>query len=124
MIKIAIFASGAGSNAEKIIEFFDVSKIAKVELIVCNKPLAGVLQIAIKYQIDTLIIEKEKFYIEDHYLNILKNKKIDFIVLAGFLLKIPTALINEFPQKIINIHPTLLPKYGGKNMYGKAGEQA
>ncbi len=118
-INIAIFASGAGSNAQKIIDHFKTSASAgKIALIVSNKPAAGVLQIAAKENIPTLIIEKEKFFTGNAYADELKEKQIDFIVLAGFLWKVPTALINAYPKKIINIHPALLPKYGGKGMYG------
>jgi formyltetrahydrofolate-dependent phosphoribosylglycinamide formyltransferase len=116
---IAIFASGAGSNAQKIIDHFKTAgSNIKVALIVSNKPAAGVLQIAAKENIPSLIIEKEKFFTGNAYVDELKEKKIDFIVLAGFLWKVPTALINAYPKKIINIHPALLPKYGGKGMYG------
>ncbi len=123
MIKIAIFASGTGSNTKKVIEYFGNSPTAKVELIVSNKPSAGVLQIAKDWPIDSLIIERDQFYNGDHYINVLKEK-IDFIVLAGFLWKIPSALIDAFPRKIINIHPALLPKYGGKNMFGNNVHEA
>jgi len=115
---IAIFASGAGSNAAKIIEHFAESASVKIALIVCNKPGAGVLTIAANNNIETLLIEKENFFRGDAYLPQLKTVAIDFIVLAGFLWKIPEQLIAAFPNKIINIHPALLPKYGGKGMYG------
>jgi phosphoribosylglycinamide formyltransferase 1 len=118
MLRIAIFASGAGSNAKKIIEYFHGHSSVEIALIVCNKPHAGVLQIAAEHRIETLQIEKERFFRGDAYVTLLKEKKIDWIVLAGFLWKIPTALINAYPQHIINIHPALLPKYGGKGMYG------
>ena len=115
---IAIFASGAGSNAQKIIEHFDKTEAVKIALIVCNNPQAGVLAIAAKYNIPTLLLEKERFFRGDHYINELKRKNIDFIVLAGFLWKLPSAIIDTYPRHIINIHPALLPKYGGKGMYG------
>ncbi|MFM2360653.1 MAG: hypothetical protein RLY16_2646 [Bacteroidota bacterium] len=120
MTKIAIFASGAGSNAEKIISFLRASgqKDVTVGLIVCNKPGAGVIKIAENAQIPVLLIEKTPFFKENAYISALKAHQIDFIVLAGFLWKIPPALIAAFPQKIINIHPALLPKFGGKGMYG------
>ncbi|MFV0604430.1 MAG: phosphoribosylglycinamide formyltransferase [Niabella sp.] len=117
-IQIAIFASGAGSNAQKIIDHFQFSDTIQIALIVCNKPDAGVLQIAEKEGIDTLIIKRQQFFNGDAYLPQLSAKNIRLIVLAGFLWKIPTALINAFPQKIVNIHPALLPKFGGKGMYG------
>ena len=121
---MAVFASGAGSNAAKIIDRFHAHKSIKIALIVCNKPEAGVLQIAANEKIPSLIIEKEKFFHGDAYINELAEKEIDFIILAGFLWKIPTALIKAFPERIINIHPALLPKYGGKGMYGQYVHQA
>jgi formyltetrahydrofolate-dependent phosphoribosylglycinamide formyltransferase len=117
-IQIAVFASGAGSNTQKIIDHFRNSKTAKVALIVCNNPAAGVLAIAAKENIPALIIEKEKFFRGDIYINELKQKHIDLIVLAGFLWKIPLEIIRAYPNRIINIHPALLPKHGGKGMFG------
>ncbi|MGF2411299.1 phosphoribosylglycinamide formyltransferase [Ferruginibacter sp.] len=117
-INIAIFASGAGSNAQQIINYFASSSNIKISLIVCNKPGAGVLSIADKAGIPTLLIEKERFFKGDNYLPELQNFHIDYVVLAGFLWKIPPALINVFPKRIINIHPALLPNYGGKGMFG------
>ena len=117
-ISIAIFASGAGSNAQQIINYFASSSNIKISLIVCNKPGAGVLSIADKAGIPTLLIEKERFFKGDNYLPELQAIHIDFVVLAGFLWKIPAALINAFPKRIINIHPALLPNYGGKGMFG------
>jgi phosphoribosylglycinamide formyltransferase-1 len=122
--KIAVFASGAGSNAAKIIEHFKNHVSAKVSVIVCNNPEAGVLKIAANENIPSLIIEKERFFRGDAYIKDLKKKKIDLIVLAGFLWKIPDSLIKAFRNKIINIHPALLPKYGGKGMYGLAVHEA
>lgn len=122
--RIAIFASGAGSNAQKIIEHFRYSKKARVTLIVCNKPGAAVLSIAAAEHIPVLLIEKEQFSSGNGYAEELKEKEIDLIVLAGFLWKIPAALIKAFPQRIINIHPALLPGYGGKGMYGLHVHQA
>ena len=116
--QIAIFASGTGTNAQKIIEYFRNNKSIKVALILCNRPNAGVLTIAQKEKIPFIIIEKEKFFSGDYYLNILKEKKIDFLVLAGFLWMLPSNLIKTYSGKIINIHPALLPKYGGKGMFG------
>ncbi len=122
---IAIFASGAGSNAQKIIDYFDNRKnTGKVALIVCNKAGAGVIDIAKKNTIDTLLIDKEPFFTTDIYINELKQKGIGFIVLAGFLWKIPVSLIKAYPNKIVNIHPALLPKYGGKGMYGNKVHEA
>ncbi len=123
MKKIAIFASGAGSNARQIIDHFKNSAYATVHLIVCNNPVAGVLQIASTKNINVLLIEKNKFK-STGYVSELKNYGIEFIVLAGFLWMLPEALIESFPGKIINIHPALLPAYGGKGMYGNAVHNA
>lgn len=123
-INIAIFASGAGSNAQQIIHQFSGSVFINISLIVCNKPGAGVLQIADKAGIPSLLIEKERFFNCDNYLPELKKQHIDFIVLAGFLWKMPAALIYAYPKKIINIHPALLPKHGGKGMYGSKVHEA
>jgi phosphoribosylglycinamide formyltransferase-1 len=116
--KIAIFASGAGSNAQKIIQHFKSHPHIEVALIACNKPGAGALTIAEKENIPTLLIEKEVFFKGDGHVLTLQQSGIEFIVLAGFLWKIPQALIDAYPRRIINIHPALLPKYGGKGMYG------
>jgi len=122
--RIAIFASGAGSNAKKIIDHLSNSDKIEVVLIVCNRPEAGVVQIASTHHIAVLIIEKEKFFRGDHYLGELQTAGITFIVLAGFLWKLPPDLIKVYPDKIINIHPALLPDYGGKGMYGKFVHEA
>jgi phosphoribosylglycinamide formyltransferase 1 len=126
MTQIAIFASGEGTNAKKIIEYLKTTSgsTSIVSLIVCNKPEAGVLDLAKENNIPTLIIEKEKFFRGNAYVDELKAAGIDFIVLAGFLWKIPGALIKAYRNKIINIHPALLPKYGGKGMYGRFVHEA
>jgi len=116
---IVIFASGAGSNAQQIIHYFRNVKEVKVAMIVCNKPGAGVLSIAGKEGIPVLLIEKERFFRGDGYVPELQHAKTDLVVLAGFLWKIPQSLIDAFPRRIINIHPALLPKYGGRGMYGQ-----
>jgi phosphoribosylglycinamide formyltransferase 1 len=121
---LVIFASGAGSNAQQIISYFKTAPAVKVALIVCNKPGAGVLSIAEKEGIPVLLIEKERFFRGDAYLPQLKDVHTSLIVLAGFLWKIPGALIEAFPRRIINIHPALLPKYGGKGMYGQYVHQS
>jgi phosphoribosylglycinamide formyltransferase-1 len=115
---LIIFASGAGSNAQKIIDFFRADPSVNISLIVCNKPGAGVLYIAEKEHIPTLLIEKEQFFRGNGYVDELKAFKPDLIILAGFLWKLPECLVRAFPRQIINIHPALLPKYGGKGMYG------
>ena len=124
MKNIVIFASGAGSNAQRIIDHFRNSRAAQVSLIASNNPAAGVLIIAEKENIHSLIIEKDRFFRGDTYLPELKEKNTDLIVLAGYLWKLPQVLIDAFPRRIINIHPALLPKYGGKGMYGDKVHQA
>ena len=121
---IAIFASGAGSNAQKIIDHFKNNTAIKVSLIGCNNPDAGVLKIAEKEDIPSIIIHKEKFFRGNGYVDELKDIGIDFIVLAGFLWKLPPVLINTYSGRIVNIHPALLPKYGGKGMYGSYVHEA
>lgn len=116
--KIALFASGAGSNAQKIMAYFAKTATIQVALIACNRPEAGVLEIARQHGIPTLLIEKERFFRGDGYAPVLNAQGISLIVLAGFLWKVPQTLLHAFPGKIINIHPALLPKYGGKGMYG------
>ncbi|MFI5187824.1 MAG: phosphoribosylglycinamide formyltransferase [Chitinophagales bacterium] len=127
-VNIAIFASGTGTNTQKIIDHFNPDShrdsLAKIALIVSNKKEAGVLQIAEKEKIPSLVIEKEKFFRGNAYVDELREKEIDFIVLAGFLWKIPKILLEEYPKRIINIHPALLPKYGGKGMYGQKVHEA
>ncbi len=121
---IAIFASGAGSNAKKIMEYFEGHEDIKVSLVVCNKTGAGVLQHAAHFSVATILIEKERFFAGDFYLGVLKEYNINFIVLAGFLWKLPNQVIAAFPLRIINIHPALLPNFGGKGMYGLKVHQA
>jgi formyltetrahydrofolate-dependent phosphoribosylglycinamide formyltransferase len=124
MKRIAIFASGTGSNAQKILAHFQSSNKIEVALIVSNKTNAGVLNFAKEYSTPTLIIEREKFLKDDGYVPELQAAGIDWIILAGFLWKIPPILINQWGKRIINIHPALLPKYGGKGMYGEAVHRA
>ncbi len=118
MKNIAIFASGAGSNARKIIDRLQGSTTIRVAAIITNKPDAGVLRIAEAENIPSYIIDKETFFRGDAYVKLLQDLHIDLIVLAGFLWKVPANLVQAFPDKIINIHPALLPKYGGKGVYG------
>lgn len=117
MHSLIIFASGTGTNANAIIEYFKKNGKAKVSLIVSNKADAGVLDIARREEISFLIIDRKTFQ-ETLLLEQLSSYKPSLIVLAGFLWKIPDALIHAFAGKIINIHPALLPSYGGKGMYG------
>lgn len=122
--KLAIFASGKGSNAEKIIQYIENHNNIHVSLIVSNKPTAGVLDIARRFNIPTLLIERKKFIETDEYVQFFLNQGITHIILAGFLLKVPDNLIRVYNNKIVNIHPALLPAYGGKGMYGEHVHQA
>ncbi len=122
--RIAVFASGAGTNAENLIRYFRNSKVAGVEVVFTNKPDAGVIQRARKLEVPCIIFNRNQFYESDEIINLLKEKKIDWIVLAGFLWKIPPALIAAFPGRIVNIHPALLPEFGGKGMYGSHVHEA
>lgn len=115
---IAILASGAGSNTQKILEHFSDRMDIGVRLIVSNKQKAGVLNIAKVASIDTFVVSRDSFYSTTDLLVELDKRNIGFIVLAGFLWLIPPYLIQHYPDRIINIHPALLPKYGGKGMYG------
>lgn len=124
MKNIAIFASGTGSNAQKIMEHFEGSSLAKVTLVLSNKPQAGVLEKAQKFKVATQVINHEGFYKSNEVVELLQQQSIDLVVLAGFLWLVPQNLIQAFPQQIINIHPALLPKYGGKGMYGMKVHQA
>lgn len=117
--RIAIFASGTGTNAARIIAYSkEKDRGFAVALIVCNKPGAGVLEVAARNSIPVLLVEKEIFFRGDGYVNALKATGIELVVLAGFLWKLPAKLVSAFPNRIINIHPALLPGYGGKGMYG------
>jgi phosphoribosylglycinamide formyltransferase 1 len=124
MKQLAIFSSGTGSNAARIIDRFRHHPTIKVSLIVCNRPEAGVLNIAEGEGIPVLLIEKEVFFRGGAYVAELRHSQIDFLVLAGFLWKIPAALVQAYRGRIINIHPALLPKYGGKGMYGRYVHEA
>lgn len=117
MIKIAILASGSGSNAENIARYFESDKNIKISYILSNKKEAFVLERAKKMGIKSQVFSNQEMKQENSLLDLLK-KEADFIVLAGFLLKVPENIVAAFPDKIINIHPALLPKYGGKGMYG------
>jgi phosphoribosylglycinamide formyltransferase-1 len=116
--RIAIFASGSGSNAQKIMEHFKRHTEAEVVLILTNNPSAYVLQRADNFEIPSHIFTRHEFYETDDVIRILKTLQVDLIVLAGFLWLVPPDLLQAFPNKIINLHPALLPKYGGKGMYG------
>ena len=116
--KIAVFASGSGSNAEKIFQFFQNHEQAEVSLLCCNKKNAYVLERAEKFNIPTLVFNRNTFYDTEEVTDRLKAEGIDLVVLAGFMWLVPQNMVTSFPNQIINIHPALLPKYGGKGMYG------
>lgn len=116
--KIVIFASGSGTNAENIIKFFQKTRNVEVTAVLSNRRSAGALKRAHDLNVKALLFDKDALYNSHEVLNILKDMDPDLIVLAGFLWLFPTNIIKAFPNKIINIHPALLPKYGGKGMYG------
>lgn len=118
MKRIVIFASGNGTNAENLIKHFHNGDIASVILVLTNNPQAKVLDRCKNLKISALSFNRVAFSQTDDVLNILKASQPDLIVLAGFLWKFPEFILHEFPKKVINIHPALLPKYGGKGMYG------
>ncbi len=124
MKRIVIFASGSGSNAENIISFFSEKSQAEVVAVLTNKSAAVVLERCDRLGVPGFYFNKPAFRESDAVLRLLKGLDADLIVLAGFLWKVPTHLIEAFPNKIINIHPALLPKYGGKGMYGDRVHQA
>ncbi len=118
MKNIAILASGSGTNAENIINYFKNHHKIKIKLVLSNNKNAYVLERAKKSNVETLVFNKDTFYKSDEIIKNIKNKDIGYIVLAGFLWLIPEHFIHAFKNRIINIHPALLPKYGGKGMYG------
>jgi phosphoribosylglycinamide formyltransferase-1 len=124
MKNIAVFASGSGTNAQNIAEYFLAINDIRVSLILANKPDAFVLERAKNLGIPSLVFTRQEFYESEIILDILKRHKIDFIVLAGFLWLVPDYLLKDYSRRIINIHPALLPKYGGKGMYGEKVHQA
>lgn len=118
MTQIALFASGSGTNAENIVKYFAKSTQIEVSVIISNNPHAFVHQRAAALNIPSYSFPKDTFKDGEDLLKLLSDYKIDYIVLAGFLLKIPDSLLKKFPKRIINIHPALLPKHGGKGMFG------
>ena len=116
--KIAILASGSGSNAENIANYFKGSDYAGVSFIIANNPDAYVIERAKRLDIEYAVVTKAQFMEADSIIDMLKERDIDFVVLAGFLLLVPAKLIQAYPGRIVNIHPALLPKHGGKGMYG------
>ena len=124
MRNIAVLASGSGTNAENIINYFSNRNTAKVSLVLSNNRQAMVLKRAEAHNIRAIFFERKEFYITGKVLRYLALYKIDFIVLAGFLWLVPESILEKFPGRIINIHPALLPEYGGKGMYGEAVHKA
>jgi phosphoribosylglycinamide formyltransferase-1 len=124
MRNIAIFASGSGTNAENIIKYFSTKNSAKVQLVLSNRRHAMVLKRAENLKVESVFFERDEFYSSGKILDYLLNHKIDFIVLAGFLWLVPENIIDAYSGRIINIHPALLPAYGGKGMYGEAVHKA
>jgi len=124
MKRIVIFASGSGTNAENLITFFQNGNNASVVKVLTNNPEAKVLGRCKRLNVSALSFNKIEFTETDDILNVLKKVQPDLIVLAGFLWRFPEHILNEFPNKVINIHPALLPKYGGKGMYGKNVHEA
>lgn len=125
MPNLSIFASGKGSNAKQIIKYFNQrSTSIKIACLVCNRPDAGVLKVAESYTLPFQLFNNEEIADGTKLLQYLKQKKVEWIVLAGFLRKIPSSLIQAYPDRIINLHPSLLPKYGGKGMYGSRVHKA
>lgn len=118
MKRIAIFASGSGSNAENIHDYFSTREDVEISLILTNNPDAFVIERAKKLNIECIVFNREQFAKSDEVVTILKDANIDLVVLAGFLWLVPSNLIKAYPNKIVNIHPALLPNYGGKGMYG------
>ncbi|MEP2026477.1 MAG: phosphoribosylglycinamide formyltransferase [Reichenbachiella sp.] len=125
MKRLAIFASGSGSNAEQITNYFHSKETeVSIDLILTNKPKAYVLERAKKLGVDSKIFDRDAFYKTNEIVELLKSRNIDLVILAGFLWLIPENLITAYPDRIINIHPALLPKYGGKGMYGSNVHEA
>jgi phosphoribosylglycinamide formyltransferase-1 len=118
MKRMVVFASGSGTNAENIIKYFQKTNLAEVTLVLSNKSAAKVLDRAEKLSVPSESFTKSEFIDSDKITTILRKESPDLIVLAGFLLKFPEFILKEYPNKVINIHPALLPKYGGKGMYG------
>jgi len=124
MHRIAIFASGNGSNAQRIIEYFSGSSEVTIALVLCNKPGAFVISRAASLDIPSLLFTRADLYETGRVAAVLKEQRIGFLVLAGFLWLMPVGILYAFPDRIINLHPALLPKYGGRGMYGMKVHEA
>jgi phosphoribosylglycinamide formyltransferase-1 len=122
--RIAVFASGSGTNAEEVFKYFQHHSSISVVLLLCNNPKAAVLHRAVKYNIPAKLFNREEFSVSEKVLSWLQEMKVTHVVLAGFLWLLPEYLIKAFPGAIINIHPSLLPKFGGKGMYGSRVHEA
>ena len=118
MLSIAVFASGSGSNCENLIRYFAGSDLARVAVVVCNKADAYVLERARRLEVPTAVVTKAELQKPDVVLPLMGQYKVDFVVLAGFLPMVPDYLIDAFPRRMINLHPSLLPRHGGKGMWG------
>jgi phosphoribosylglycinamide formyltransferase-1 len=123
-INLAVFASGSGTNAEEIIKYFKDHATIAVKGLLCNNPKAFAITRAKKHQLPVHVCDRKEFRNPELILGVLKKWEIDAIILAGFLWLVPEYLIDQFPNKILNIHPALLPKFGGKGMYGMNVHQA
>ena len=118
MKKIAIFASGAGSNAENIITYFANRTDGRVAVVLTNSPTAPVIQRAQRLGVECIVFNRDDFFRSDRIVDALRDRGVDFVVLAGFLWLVPDNLLRAYPGRIVNIHPALLPRHGGKGMYG------
>ena len=118
MKRIAIVASGSGTNAENLIRYFRTHQDTRVELVLTNRPGAGVISRAESVDVETVVFDREQFYGTDEIMTLLKERSIDFIVLSGFLWLVPSRLLDAYQGRVVNIHPALLPAYGGKGMFG------
>lgn len=122
--KVAILASGNGTNAENIIRYFQNDERVRIELVLANRENAYVLERARNLNVPSVYMPKREWEDGESVLSLLRDREIDFIVLAGFLARVPDCILQAFPDKIINIHPSLLPKFGGKGMYGDRVHEA
>jgi len=124
MNNIAIFASGSGSNAENLIRYFRTHPSGRVEMVLTNRPGAGVIARARALGVETVVFDRSKFYDTNEITGLLLERGIDFVVLAGFLWLVPGHLLDGYRGRVVNIHPALLPRYGGKGMYGRHVHEA
>lgn len=122
--QLAIFASGAGTNARQLMDYFSNHPFIRVRLLVCNKPAAGALQVAAEFGVETYLLQRATFREEGGFLRVLSDRSISFLVLAGFLWLIPPYLVEAYRGRILNVHPSLLPQFGGKGMYGMRVHEA